>query len=355
MNRALLVALSLLGCAPEAAPAPVDASLGDVGEAVLKPNGLTLHPAVPPPSPRERWRLRCAPVGNGCDLPPGRYVPVAAGPDVLVWTPSDGRYLNEPTLLRDPGGQWHVISNGADGVGDPWRERSLLHGVAPSLMGPWTALPDAVMGGGLRALWGAHLFADDGGYTLLHYAVLGGDEDRGENRIARSADLTRWTVSPDPLPGGRDGMRLRLADGREALYTTALRERNGQRFDAVTAHVRSPGGAWTERVVLEQTFPCRSACWGFFESPYVIAVGGHYYLFVTYTDSGYATYEQTLVFRSEDPLRFSLPHVAVLRGHGGEVHVEDGRYYLTHGGWPSRIGEDRRGLSVLPIAWAPVE
>ena len=72
MNRARLVTLTLLGCAPEAALAPIDASLGDVSEAVFKPNGLTLHPAIPPPSARERWLLRCAPVGNHCVRPPGR-------------------------------------------------------------------------------------------------------------------------------------------------------------------------------------------------------------------------------------------------------------------------------------------
>lgn len=328
-------------------------ALLDPSDAAFKPNGLLLHPARLPAAPPSTWLRRCTPEGDRCELPKGSYVPVADGPEQRVWAPDDGRYLNEPTLIRERSGRWHVISNGAAGEGDPWRERSLIHGVAPSLRGPWTALPDALRGDGLRALWGAHLFAHDGGYTLLHFAVLGGDEDRGENHIARSSDLARWELADETWPGGRDGMRLHLGDGREVLYTTGLMARGSAQHDTVTAHLRAPGGAWQEHVVLAQSFPCRAACWGFFESPYVIHLGGLYYLFVTYTDSGYATYEQTLVFRSDDPLRFEPTPVAVLRGHGGEVHVEDARFYLTHGGWPSRIGVERRGLLIQPLAWAP--
>lgn len=351
----VVAGLALPGCG-EAAEVP-DASSPDAGlsrteSPVIKPNGVALTPRTPPRAPPARWVRRCVERAGRCDLPAGRYAPVEDGPAEVVWAPEDGRYLNEPTLVRDGAGRWHVISNGATREGDPWRERDLLHAVADSLRGPWSPRPDAVTGEGLRALWGAHLVADADGYRLIHYAQLGA-EDRGENRVARSADLSRWTVDRDPLPGGRDAMLLTLPDGREALYSTATLERGAQVYDAVTAHVRAPGGAWSERVVLEQTFPCRAACWGFYESPYVIALGGMYYLFTTYTDSGYATYEQTLVFRSEDPLRFAQPPIAVLQGHGGEVHLEDGRFYLTRGGWPSRIGVARRGLSVVPLAWAP--
>lgn len=358
---ALVAALAGCGAAGTSVDAGTDAPLatevpaGDVPaprDAVIKPNGVVLEPRTAPRAPRERWLRACVEDAGRCDLPAGTYVPVEDGPRELVWTPADGRYLNEPTLLRDRAGRWHVVSNGTTGVGDPWAERSLLHGAAPSLRGPWTLLPDAISGEGLDGLWGAHLLADPDGYLLIHFAHLAG-QNRGENRVARSADLGAWRVDAAPLPGSRDAMLLRLPDGREVLYATAILPRDGRTYDAVTAHVRAPGGAWEERVALEQTFPCRAACWGFYESPYVVALGGLYYLFATYTDSGYATYEQTVVFRSADPLRFPQPPVAVLTGHGAEVHVEGGRFYLTSGGWPSRIGAARRGLTVVPLAWAP--
>lgn len=351
MRRATAVTALLVGCG-DPSPAPLDPTPLGADASTIKPNGVRVERVAPPPGDAPRW-LRCEERDGRCDLPTGIYVPVAQGLATRVWAPEDGRYLNEPALIRDREGTWHVISNGAQGDGDPWRERSLLHGTAPSLLGPWRGRRDALDGAGLRAVWGAHLTAGAAGYSMVFYAQLG-SEDRGENRLARSMDLDVWEVDPTPLPGGRDAMALRLRDGRELLYSTAVVRRDGALFDAVTAQVRE-GGGWVERVVMEQEFPCRAACWGFYESPYVIALGGMYYLFTTYTDSGYATYEQTTVHRSSDPLRFAPTPVAVLEGHGGEVHVEDGRFYFTRGGWPSRIGEAARGLSVQPIAWVRAE
>ena len=123
--------------------------------------------------------------------------------------------------------------------------------------------------------------------------------------------------------------------------------------EVVLLRASSDGRTWRAMdPALEQPRPCRASCWGFYESPFVVALGGMYFLFTTYTDSSPRTYEQTAVFRSADPTRFEQPPVAVLRAHGGEVHTEGGRVFLTGGGWPGNIGEARRGMSRTPLAWA---
>jgi hypothetical protein len=303
--------------------------------------------------------VACPETPRGCDLPEGDYVPVIDGDAEVVWTPSGGRYTNEPTLVRDGDGQWHVFANSTTGQGDPWSESQLVHARAPSLAGPWTELPDAVTardpGSNDRELWAPFAMREGTGLRLVWAAQnLALKEELHE---ARSQDALTWTRSPTPLPGGRDPMIFSLPDGRQLLYTVAtLREADGV-HDAVSVfEAPSPGAPFTGEVTaLRDPNVCPANCWGFYESPYVVEVGGQYYLFTTWTDSLGPTYERTAVFRSRDPKHFENPPITFLQAHGGELHVEDGRMWLTRGGWPHWIGEARRGLSIAPIAWVRVD
>ncbi len=298
----------------------------------------------------------CAPSDAGlCEVEPGRYVPVADGEPEVLWRPSDGRYVNEPTLVRDEGGTWHAFANGAAGDGDPWRESSLLHATAPTLGGPWRDEPDALAardpGAPELQLWAPFAMREGDRWALYYYGHAA--DDSQWLRSARSQDLRAWTRDPATLPAGRDAMVLTRADGTRLMYSVGLVRRDDGEHDAVLLHASDDGRAWREMgAALEQPRPCRASCWGFYESPFVVAFGGMFFLFTTYTDSSERTYEQTAVFRSTDPTRFEQPPIGVLRAHGGEVHVEGGRVFLTSGGWPGIIGEARRGMSRTPLAWA---
>ena len=298
----------------------------------------------------------CAPSDAGlCEAEPGRYVPVADGESVAVWRPSDGRYVNEPTLVRTGDGTWHAFANGAAGNGDPWRETSLLHASAPTLGGPWRDEPDALAardpGAPELQLWAPFAAREGDGWSLYYFAH--GADDASWLRSARSPDLRTWTRDPETLPAGRDATVFTRADGTRLMYSVGLVQRADGEHDVVLLHASNDGRTWRAMdPALEQPRPCRASCWGFYESPFVVALGGMYFLFTTYTDSSPRTYEQTAVFRSADPTRFEQPPVAVLRAHGGEVHTEGGRVFLTGGGWPGNIGEARRGMSRTPLAWA---
>ncbi len=303
--------------------------------------------------------------GAPMDPPPTTQpAPVAAGTPlpvtdelVRVWAPSGGRYVNEPTLVRDEAtGRWHVFANGGTGPGEPYVERQILHASAPSLRGPWTEHPDALTtsdpGATEVTLHAPYAFRDGDLWRMLYYD---GTRPAGEGlHAARSTDLDHWTRDPDPYPGGRDAFVLRLSDGRDLLYTVGVAMEGDGPHDTVDLHAGRSLTAWRdEGAALRNPLPCPRACWGWYESPFVLAHDGAYYLFVTFTSSlaGADDYERTQVFRSTDPARFGAAPVATLRGHGAELHEEDGALYLTAGGWPGRVGEARRGLSIARVTW----
>ncbi len=81
--------------------------------------------------------------------------------------------------------------------------------------------------------------------------------------------------------------------------------------------------------------------WGAFESPFVLEYEGMFYLFTTHTNCSRASYHNTLVFCSSDPLRFGeytgANHdelvVATLPVHAGEIVADGDRNYITTCGW----------------------
>lgn len=301
---------------------------------------------------------RCDETLPGCGAPEADYVPVADGEGIVVWTPSGDRYANEPTLVRADDGTWHVFANSASGVGSPWGETQIIHATAPSLLGPWTEQPDILTTRDADAyevmLWAPFVIREGNEYVITYAA--NDRQGNGAQRVARSTDLFHWRRTTEVFPGGRDAMVLRTDDGRDLLYATGTTPLADGPHDVVQLAAGHALSNWTTLdPALTNPVLCTEACWGFYESPYVVRFGRSFYLFVTHTVSNASTYEHTEVFRSRDATHFAPQPIAELQAHGGEIHVEDGRMYLTRGGWTNYIGAARRGLSVLPIAWRRVE
>lgn len=295
---------------------------------------------------------------------PSPPTPVSLGPPVVVYTPSNGRYLNEPTLIRGPGPGpdpspdpiWHVFANSNTGKGEPWGERQLLHATAPTLHGPWTTQPDILTAtdpGSTDGVLHAPFVFKDGPLWRILYFDSTKDEDVGL-RTATSPDLWTWTREPKPWPGGRDPMVLQHPGGN-LLYTTISLLLPDGRHDAVRLDRQNPDGTFTHLDnALYDPAVCPYACWGWFESPFVVQKDGHALLFFTWTSTVANTpdYLRTAVMRSTDPTHFDFgPPLTELFAHGAEWHEEDGQQWLTSGGWPERIGEDKRGLWVQPVGW----
>lgn len=271
-----------------------------------------------------------------------------------VWQPASGRYTNEPTLLRAPDGTWHVFSNGAAGGGGPWVETQLLHGTAPSLLGPWTEQPDILTthdpDATENALHAPYVLFDGSVYRLYYFD--GTQLDDHGLHTAVSTDLFHWTRQ-GLLPGGRDPMILR-DEGVDRLYTVGVELAADGLHDLVRYYEGANLGGFTQRApALRNPALCPHDCWGWYESPFVVRRPEGYYLLTTNTSSlvGVPDYERTLVLYSRDPTHFEPTPLTTLSAHGAEVHEEGGELYLTHGGWPARLGDGRRGLFVTRLQW----
>ncbi|HEX5658968.1 MAG TPA: hypothetical protein VFX59_17360 [Polyangiales bacterium] len=271
-----------------------------------------------------------------------------------VWIPAGARYVNEPTLIRAHDGTWHMFSNGAEGRGNPWVELQLLHATAPTLHGPWTDQPDILTtrdADAVESSLHAPFVLRDGDIYRIYYYDSTMPENEGL-RTASSLDLFHWTRDREPIVGGRDAMILRH-EGASYLYSVGtVLEADDEIHDIVRLQRAPALRDWVPLApALRNPRACPDACWGWYESPFVVARDGGFYLFTTFTSSSTEDYENTTVYFSRDPTHFSPEPVATLHAHGGEVHEEGGALYLTHGGWPDKLTSKQPGLYVTRLAW----
>ena len=267
---------------------------------------------------------------------------------------SNPDYINDHTVIRGPDGKWHLIGithrkvlGGRLPVPD--YEREFIHAVAPSLTGPWTRLDPILPADkaiGETHVWAPHVVFSEGLYYCF-YAGGGGHWDAMLN-LATSPDLMAWTRYPgNPLFrdffDARDPMVLRVGDRWVMYYTKTLSKKEwnstvAYRTSADLRHWSEPGFALILRY-LKPTIPNSQ----YSESPFVVAVGGRYYLFICAPD---LNYKATLVFVSDDPFHFEdKDEIATLVAHCAEVVRDGDQFYLTHAGWFFD------GLYLAPLTW----
>ncbi len=337
----VVLVTTALGCSSSESPPRVDASID-----AFTDRGPDVPVAVA--------TSRCPPAPRGCDLPPGRYLPVVLGAMQRVFVPADTRYLNDHTLVRGDDNLWHVYGITARASQGIAGQRQFLHGTAPELMGPWTERPDIlVLAPDEPSRTSApHVVREAGEWLMFWYHNV---QDGG--RLARSRDLSTWTRDPRPVPGSRDQFAMRLDDGRWLLYTSWISQEADGIHDAVALYESTSATDWSGArlsLALRNPAVCRTNdCWGWYESPFVVELGGYFYLFVTFTSSAPSHYDRTWVYRSRDPRRFDPEPITELRAHAGEVVRDGDRMYLSSAGWPWIIGEERRGLMLAQLGWVP--
>jgi arabinan endo-1,5-alpha-L-arabinosidase len=298
----------------------------------------------------------------------GPEVPHLATACVRVFVPRGGRYINDHCLIKGPDGTWHLFAitqvPPESGPTDPKKEKSFLHATAPGLYGPWTEHDDVMVADpelDELVLWAPHILdlsSGDSQRYVMHYWTE--SEPRGLRR-AESRNLWEWerveANGVDPSlrpPGGRDPYGIRVGD-RWLLYSVnspwGLVE-HGEIVVSANEDVSDPRGWSPHQPVIEHQRPLTEH--RFFESPCVVprSGNGYFYLFVASIGPEPWEYSNELVFRSEDPERFTWPPVARFDTHASKVVEEDGRYHLTSCGWPEHIGEEKRGLLLGELAWS---
>jgi arabinan endo-1,5-alpha-L-arabinosidase len=278
---------------------------------------------------------------------------VVAGEWTHIYDPSVGEderwYVNDHTFIRDEDGTWHLIGITHVEPFKPMEEVDLCHATAPSLLGPWTKHPPAMTADpswGEKHLWAPHVIRHDGRYWMF---VCGGSlESQSKYRIhlATSDDCVTWTRHPEnPLVidgvHARDPMVLRVHD-RWVMYYTATTEPQGGNH-VVVATESDDLVHWSGRTIVYRD-ELVGTDGGPTESPFVVARGGRYYLFMGPAQFGDAmagrvdwatAYSSTIVLASDDPLHFERANCAgEISAHASEVIVdEDGNDWISHCGW----------------------
>lgn len=280
---------------------------------------------------------------------------VAAGKFMKVYDPSVGEsspwYYNDHTLIQDrKTGTWHVYAITHAEPANPLDEKSFGHATAPSPTGPWTKQPPALVAdpaAGESHIWAPHVIYDQGVYYMFY---AGGTADHTAYRmsLATSTDLVNWTRSPaNPLFtdgfDGRDPMVLKVGAQWVMYYTANSTPSGGNHI--VAYRTSDDLLHWSERKTVFQ-HPATGTFGGPTESPFVVQRGTDWYLFVC-CDGGY---ESTKVYKSKDPLNFTIDQlVGTISSHAAEV-VQDGTdWYVTGAGW------GKGGLFIAPLDFAKTQ
>jgi len=250
--------------------------------------------------------------------------------------------------VRGDDGVWHLIGITHAEPANPLDERFFAHATAPDLFGPWSKQAPALHAEpavGENHVWAPHVVRRAGRWWMA-YCAGGSSHAAYRIHMAASDDLWRWErVGANPLVvdgfDARDPMLLELG-GRWAMYYTATEAPDGGRH-VVKAVFSDDFERWTdERIVFRHDEA--GTYGGPTESPFVVARAGGFYLFLCTN----APYNQTAVYRSDDPIAWDLAAdlVGTFPAHAAEViEAGDGRTFVSGCGW------GQGGVYLAELSW----
>lgn len=316
-----------------------------------------------------RARVRTLGPGAGPVL-----VPRIASPWRPLFRPrKTGNYINDHAVFRSPDGIWHVIGITAFGDGDYSKEVYFAHATSRLFPPPRGEMeerePVADFG---RLAWAPHAIQEDLLYLWFspHRAYCALSENGYTWRESGAHSFLPYH------PQFRDPMVLRVAEGQWLMYATA---RDGyystvdvyQSFDL--RHWQYIGAALTTAFGAERAGATAST-----ESPFVLQTNGRYYLSFTYNNGSFFwhplllsmkiwldrdSYNETLVFQSENPYNFGVYRgrtapsslVTILEAHAPEYVFANGRWYITTAGWPWVASLTAGEVAAAEIEWRKSE
>ncbi|WP_394830040.1 family 43 glycosylhydrolase [Pendulispora rubella] len=277
---------------------------------------------------------------------------VTSGPFLRIYDPSVGEtspwYINDHTFVRGQDGTWHLFGITHAEPANPLDEKTFAHATSPSLAGgPWQKQAPALVADpayGETLLWAPYVIFHDGKYYMF-YCAGGDDHAQYQIRLATSTDLWTWAREPAPLFtdgfDARDPMVLRVGN-QWVLYYTATSEAAGGAH-VVAYRTSTDLRHFGERHIAYEE-PASGTYGGPTESPFVVAMGEDYYLFIGPRSS----YSSTGVFYSKNPLHFEPSNqVGSIPAHAAEVIDDNGSWYVSAAGW------GQGGVSLAPLRWEP--
>lgn len=276
---------------------------------------------------------------------------ITAGRFRKIYDPSpsatDRWYINDHTIIRDDMGLWHMIGITHPEPAAPFDEKFFAHATGPDPFGPWTRQPPVLpydAGQGEAHVWAPHAIRHDGRYWL--YYCGGGLTPRSYRiQLAASDDLwsfTRHPANPMLIDGyeARDPMVLRRQD-RWLMYYTATSAPEGGHHTVAVVESTDLIHWSSKREVFRSSVTGTGG--GPTESPFVVARGGKFYLFVC-TNTPYL---DTAVYISDTPLHWNeQDRVGQIKAHAAEIiELENDKWLITSCGWGTG------GLYLAELDW----
>ena len=263
-----------------------------------------------------------------------------------------GNYVNDHTIVKGPDGNWHLFGITSNG-GHSYEERYFVHGTGESLDKTFIEVGKSIDRGTLA--WAPCVINKDEDYYMFY--------GPSPTSLAVSFDMHEWygykvTLNNEPpMAAHRDHFVLKLEDNRYLMYVIGVRNKKS----AISCFSSCDLTTWEfEGFALTsgEKAPLNPG-WGAMESPFVIKKDGLYYLFVTYTDCSDETYNDTLVFCSENPFNFGIYNggeggavpVTKLSAHAPEIIEENGKTYITTCGWRDKPVPNKGCVSIATLQW----
>ena len=280
-------------------------------------------------------------------------IPYISGEWKVLFKPEKfGNYVNDHTLVKGPGGEWHLYGTTSLG-GQSYQERYFVHATGESLDIPFSEVGKPIDKGTLA--WAPCVINSSENYYMFY--------GPSPTSLAVSFDMYEWfghkvVLNNEPLMAAhRDHFVMKTEDGRYLMYAVGVYNKTG----AVSCFSSNDLLVWDFEgfaLTTGKEAPLKPG-WGAIESPYVIRKDGAYYLFVTYTDSSSETYNNTLVFCSENPLDFGeyngeadgAKPITLLEAHAPEIIEKDGKYYITTCGWLEKPVPHKVCVSIAQLEW----
>lgn len=263
-----------------------------------------------------------------------------------------GNYVNDHTIVKGADGNWHLYGITSHG-GHSWEERYFVHGSGESLHSTFAEVGKSIDRGTLA--WAPCVIRKDENYYMFY--------GPSPTSLAVSFDMNEWygynvvLQNEPPMAAHRDHFVLQIEDNKYLMYVVGVHNKKG----AVSCFSSCDLLTWDFAgfaLTSGDAAPLKPG-WGAMESPFVVKKDGLYYLFITYTDSSDETYNDTLVFCSDDPLRFGeynggiggAKPITKLSAHAPEIIEENGEYFITTCGWRDKPVANKGCVSIAPLAW----
>ncbi len=280
-------------------------------------------------------------------------IPYISGEWKVLFKPEKyGNYVNDHSIVMGADGLWHLFGITSSG-GHSCEERYFVHGAGESLDKPFSEVGKAIDKGTLA--WAPCVINRNDDYFMIY--------GPSPTQLAVSFDMYEWygykiTLNNEPLMGAhRDHFVLKIEENKYLMYVAGVYKKKS----AVSCFSSCDLLTWNFEgfaLISGDNAPLNPG-WGAMESPFVLKKEGLYYLFITYTDSSDETYNDTLVFCSEDPFDFGIYNggadgaipITKISAHAPEIIEENGKTYITTCGWRDKPVPHKGCVSIATLDW----